>query len=283
MNFWDHHLKNNYFRIVFVTLDYQLNRFYVINRRQNLTNSNQTLNGVPHIQVFNQNVCDTKLPNASKAWKEVQSSLLPSLLTVLRRVLDISLSLTGIILVIPAVLLYALFILIIFRKNPIFVQKRALSNLHSPISIWKLTTLQPSVNIEYLNNETMQKTGKPRLFFPFGKFLRQSGIDESLQFFSVLKGDMSLIGPRPLDFSDLSRLESLHPTLMQTRARITSKPGISGLWQLQRSPELSYEELIRLDSQYEAQKSFSLDLKLILSTVMKMIRSVHLDTLREKK
>jgi lipopolysaccharide/colanic/teichoic acid biosynthesis glycosyltransferase len=93
-----------------------------------------------------------------------------------------------------------------------------------------------------------------------GRFLRKTSLDELPQIFNVLKGDMSLVGPRPTSFSaDTYRLWHT--------ARLESKPGITGLWQVSGRNELDFDERLRLDIAYHRNQSLSLDLRILLRTV----------------
>lgn len=99
----------------------------------------------------------------------------------------------------------------------------------------------------------------------FGLFLRKSSLDEFPQLFSVLKGDMSLVGPRPL----LPRYVPYYTE--RERLRHTVRPGMTGLAQVSGRNALSWEERLELDVQYVENHSFRLDLKILLLTVKKVI------------
>lgn len=99
----------------------------------------------------------------------------------------------------------------------------------------------------------------------FGLFLRKSSLDEFPQLFSVLKGDMSLVGPRPL----LPRYVPYYTE--RERLRHTVRPGMTGLAQVSGRNALSWEERLELDVQYVENYSFRLDLKILLLTVKKVI------------
>jgi lipopolysaccharide/colanic/teichoic acid biosynthesis glycosyltransferase len=100
-----------------------------------------------------------------------------------------------------------------------------------------------------------------------GRFLRRWSIDELPQLFNVLRGDMSLVGPRPLPERDYERLEDWH------RKRYLVLPGITGLWQVSGRSELDFDELVRLDFLYLERWSVFLDLTIMLKTVPAVIRA----------
>jgi exopolysaccharide biosynthesis polyprenyl glycosylphosphotransferase len=96
---------------------------------------------------------------------------------------------------------------------------------------------------------------------PIGQFLRRWSLDELPQLFNVLRGDMSLVGPRPLPQRDFDRLADWH------RKRYLVLPGITGLWQVSGRSELDFDELVRLDFLYLENWSVFLDLSILLKTI----------------
>jgi exopolysaccharide biosynthesis polyprenyl glycosylphosphotransferase len=100
----------------------------------------------------------------------------------------------------------------------------------------------------------------PRLT-PVGGFLRRYSLDELPQLINVLRGEMSLVGPRPLPERDFDRLEEWH------RKRYLVLPGITGLWQVSGRSELDFDDLVRLDFLYLERWSISLDLVILLKTI----------------
>jgi lipopolysaccharide/colanic/teichoic acid biosynthesis glycosyltransferase len=95
----------------------------------------------------------------------------------------------------------------------------------------------------------------------FGRFLRRFSLDELPQLFNVLRGQMSLVGPRPLPQRDYDRLQDWH------RKRYLVMPGITGLWQVSGRSELGFDELVRLDFLYLERWSVFLDLSIMLKTL----------------
>jgi lipopolysaccharide/colanic/teichoic acid biosynthesis glycosyltransferase len=95
-----------------------------------------------------------------------------------------------------------------------------------------------------------------------GYFLRRTSLDEFPQFWNVLKGDMSLVGTRPPTTAEVAMYEDYH------FERLKVKPGITGEWQVRgRSEILDFEDIVRLDLEYQQKWSFFYDLKLILQTI----------------
>jgi exopolysaccharide biosynthesis polyprenyl glycosylphosphotransferase len=102
---------------------------------------------------------------------------------------------------------------------------------------------------------------------PVGQFLRRWSLDELPQLFNVLRGDMSLVGPRPLPQRDFDRLAEWH------RKRYLVLPGLTGLWQVSGRSELDFDELVRLDFLYLENWSVFLDLTILLKTIPAVIKA----------
>jgi exopolysaccharide biosynthesis polyprenyl glycosylphosphotransferase len=101
---------------------------------------------------------------------------------------------------------------------------------------------------------------------PVGRFLRRWSIDELPQLVNVLKGEMSLVGPRPLPVRDFQLMEEVH------KRRLGAVPGMTGYWQISGRSDLSFEEMVRLDLYYIENWSLSFDLKIILRTLGAVLR-----------
>ncbi len=82
---------------------------------------------------------------------------------------------------------------------------------------------------------------------------------------------------------DLERMEEFNHEFTQLRNSLISKPGISGLWQLERSAELSFQELIRLDLEYESLKTIGLEIQLLFRTVIKILKRDHSDSIEQNE
>jgi lipopolysaccharide/colanic/teichoic acid biosynthesis glycosyltransferase len=105
----------------------------------------------------------------------------------------------------------------------------------------------------------------PRLT-PVGRALRRFSLDELPQLWNVLRGEMSLVGPRPLPLRDFEQLEAWH------KKRYLVLPGMTGLWQVSGRSELDFDDLVRLDFLYLERWSVFLDLTILLKTVPAVLR-----------
>ncbi len=106
------------------------------------------------------------------------------------------------------------------------------------------------------------KMTKDARITPLGRLLRKTSLDELPQFFNVLAGDMSLVGPRPPIPYEVSEYDHWHKKRV-----LDVKPGITGLWQIRGRSSITFDEAVRLDVQYARQWSLMLDFKIMLQTV----------------
>jgi lipopolysaccharide/colanic/teichoic acid biosynthesis glycosyltransferase len=124
-------------------------------------------------------------------------------------------------------------------------------------------------------SETLDQGEEPHPFYkiknddritPVGKILRRLSIDELPQLFNVLKGEMSLVGPRPPIPYEVEKYKPWH-----LRRILEIKPGITGLWQVEGRSRTSFNDMVRLDLRYIKKWSFWLDIKILLKTVKAVI------------
>jgi lipopolysaccharide/colanic/teichoic acid biosynthesis glycosyltransferase len=107
-------------------------------------------------------------------------------------------------------------------------------------------------------------TGDPRVT-PLGRFLRRTSLDELPQLWNVLRGEMSLVGPRPCIHYELEQYDDWHTS------RLDVKPGMTGLWQVTARNTVGFDEMVRLDLAYVEQCSFWLDIRILLRTPQAVI------------
>jgi exopolysaccharide biosynthesis polyprenyl glycosylphosphotransferase len=105
-----------------------------------------------------------------------------------------------------------------------------------------------------------------------GRFIRKSSIDELPQLFNVLKGDMSLVGPRPPVPYEVQKYQPWHLSRV-----LDIKPGITGLWQVEGRSKVSFDEMVRLDLRYQREWSPWLDVKILIKTVAVVLRGEGAD------
>ncbi len=124
--------------------------------------------------------------------------------------------------------------------------------------------------INYMNQNELNSGSQNRIYkikndpriTPIGRFLRRTSMDEIGQFINVLKGDMSLVGPRPPIPYEVDMYDIWHK-----RRFLTVKPGITGLWQIYGRSETTFNTMVRLDLAYASNWSLALDLKILIKTI----------------
>jgi exopolysaccharide biosynthesis polyprenyl glycosylphosphotransferase len=190
-----------------------------------------------------------------------------------KRLLDFSFALAGIIVFSPLLLFAALAIKLTSKGPVLFVQHRIGLNKRK-FKIYKFRTMVPDAEhriseIEHLNEVSgpvFKIEHDPRIT-RIGHILRKTSIDELPQLFNVLKGDMSLVGPRPLPLRDYDGFkEDWH------RRRLSVLPGITCLWQIQGRSLVPFAEWMALDNRYVSEWSVWLDLKILFKTIPVVIR-----------
>lgn len=178
----------------------------------------------------------------------------------LKRSIDIFFSFFLLIFLSPILILVAVFLAIHVGGNPFFFQKRPGKNGR----LFKLVKFKTM--IDAFDPNGIPLSDEERLKW-FGKIIRKSSLDEMPQMWNILKGDMSLIGPRPL-------LEEYLPLYDSNQAkRHLVRPGISGLAQVSGRNSLSWEKKFEFDIFYVNNLSFKLDLKIFIKTIFKIFKT----------
>lgn len=187
-----------------------------------------------------------------------------------KRSVDILLSLLVIIVTLPFQFVISICLLLILGENPIFLQGRGLTLTKYRFTMLKFRTIHSSPNQNNLHTHSKDIFLLQGLAVDlnwFTKWLRKTGFDELPQLFHVLLGQMSFVGPRPLMVQDLIILEKEFPQHYKLRDSMTSKPGLTGTWQIFGDRSKGVENLIGLDIYYEEEKCFELDFKIFLLTI----------------
>ena len=192
---------------------------------------------------------------------------------LVKRILDFTASLVLVVLLSPVFVIAALLIKLTSVGPVLFVQKRLGLNKRR-FSIYKFRTMLPDAEkkmseIQHLNEVSgpvFKITNDPRIT-PIGRFLRKTSIDELPQLFNVLKGDMSLVGPRPLPVRDYEGFNQ-----DWQRRRFSVRPGITCLWQVGGRSSVAFEKWMELDLQYIDRWSLWLDFQILLRTIPAVLR-----------
>lgn len=191
----------------------------------------------------------------------------------IKRLMDVLIS--GLFLIILSPLLFIIVILIkITSKGPIFYKWNVVGLNKKPFKSWKFRTMIPNADemkpdlqvYNIMKGPVFKLKYDPRIT-KVGRFLRTFSLDELPQLWSVLKGDMSLVGPRPAGLHELKIYESWH------RRKLSIKPGITCLWQISGRNKINdFDEWVRLDFEYIENWSLGLDLKILLRTIPAVFR-----------
>jgi undecaprenyl phosphate N,N'-diacetylbacillosamine 1-phosphate transferase len=174
----------------------------------------------------------------------------------MKRVLDTILTLLAVLILSPVLVFIGLAIKIGSKGPAVFKQERA-GKGGRPFVFYKFRTMKTEVD----KFGPSPKSGNDPRLTKIGKFLREYSLDELPQLFNVLKGDMSIVGPRPLYMSQVQEWTE------RQKKRLLVKPGLTGLAQISGRGELAREEKFELDVKYVETANLWLDLKIMLKTV----------------
>jgi lipopolysaccharide/colanic/teichoic acid biosynthesis glycosyltransferase len=191
-----------------------------------------------------------------------------------KRLMDIAGSLFGLFFFSPLFLLYTVYIKIV-SPGPAFFKQLRVGQGRKEFQFIKFRTMKPNDQVmhshharDFINaNKPMEKLDvyDPRII-PGGRFFRKTCLDEVPQFINILRGEMSMVGPRPCIPYEADEYERWHSH------RFCLVPGLTGLWQVSGKNELTFPEMIRLDITYEQKMSPWLDVKILIKTLPTVIQ-----------
>ena len=177
----------------------------------------------------------------------------------LKRILDFILSLTALILLSPIMLILAMTGWIMLRGNPFFFQKRP----GKDGKIFRMVKFRTMSNARDGHGNLLPDEKR---MIPYGAFLRKTSLDEIPELFNIVKGDMAIVGPRPL-------LVKYLPLYTEEQARRHEvRPGLTGLAQVHGRNAISWEERFSWDVRYVDNVSFRGDFRILLQTVMTVLK-----------
>jgi exopolysaccharide biosynthesis polyprenyl glycosylphosphotransferase len=186
---------------------------------------------------------------------------------VLKRAFDLVVSLFVVVVGLPLWLAIAALVKLT-SKGPILYRDRRIGLGESEFGMLKFRTMYadaadqlPELELENEAQGPLFKIRQDPRVTPLGAFLRRFSLDEVPQVLNVLRGQMSLVGPRPLPLRDYAQLESWH------RKRYHVLPGITGLWQVSGRSDLGFDDLVRLDFYYLENWSIWVDISILVKTV----------------
>jgi len=180
----------------------------------------------------------------------------------IKRIIDVGCSLLGIITLSPVLVIVSILIKLESKGPIIFKQLRAGKN-SQPFYIYKFRSMKvdtPNVATNDFNNASDYIT-------KIGKFIRKTSLDEIPQLFNILKGDMSIVGPRPVILEEVELIE-----LRQVYNVDKILPGITGWAQINGRDNIGNEEKVKYDYEYLTKKSILMDLYIIVMTALKVLK-----------
>ncbi|PFE72708.1 multidrug MFS transporter [Bacillus cereus] len=192
----------------------------------------------------------------------------------MKRLMDIVGALCGLILLSPIFLIVALLIKLEDPKGPIFFKQNRVGKSEKEFGMYKFRSmvtdaeekLKDLLQRNEVSGAMFKMKDDPRVT-KIGKFIRKTSIDELPQLLNVLKGEMSLVGPRP----PLPREVNEYTSYDKQRLLVT--PGCTGLWQVTERNSVGFKEMVELDLEYINKRGIIYDIKVILKTIKIMIKS----------
>jgi len=193
---------------------------------------------------------------------------------LVKRLIDIIASILLLLMLMP---LFAIIMLLIYLSSPgpVFYKQTRVGRWGKLFTMWKFRSMYPDADErlkeiiaknEMTGGVIFKMKNDPRII-PIGRFIRKASIDELPQLWNVLKGDMSLVGPRPALPSEVNQYS------LQDRQRLEVIPGITCIWQVSGRSDIPFPQQVQLDVQYIQSQSLLLDLKLLLKTIPAVLLS----------
>lgn len=193
---------------------------------------------------------------------------------LVKRLIDIVASILLLIVLTP---LFVVIMLLIYQSSPgpVFYKQTRVGRWGKLFTLWKFRSMYPDADArlkemmaqnEMSGGVIFKMKNDPRII-PVGRFIRKASIDELPQLWNVLKGDMSLVGPRPALPSEVNQYS------LQDRQRLEVIPGITCIWQVSGRSDIPFPQQVQLDVQYIQSQSVWLDIKLLLQTIPAVLLS----------
>ncbi|WHX93860.1 sugar transferase [Peribacillus simplex] len=192
----------------------------------------------------------------------------------MKRLIDIIGSFIGLILLSPVFLIIAILIKMEDPKGPVFFKQVRVGKDETHFHMYKFRSmvsdaeerLKDLLALNEVSGAMFKMKNDPRIT-KIGKFIRRTSIDELPQLWNVLKGDMSLVGPRPPLLREVDEYSSYD------KQRLLVTPGCTGLWQVSGRSDLGFNEMVELDIRYIKERSIIYDYKIIFKTLRVLLGS----------
>jgi len=266
-------VKNYYAMIIAASTLKATRIFYLIDKLQPLVKRIIVLPSLARVPIINVQMVSS-INNKGLALF-VHNNLLNPVQRFTKNTLDITLSIIFIVLLMPIFLIIYIAVFIDTKGHPIFVHERV-GYKGKSFRMYKFRTmklnadeilkreLEKDANLRKEWHENFKLKDDPRVT-RLGNFLRKTSLDELPQFFNIIKGEMSLVGPRPIVKEEIEKYGEFFEYYKSV------KPGITGLWQVSGRNDVSYDERVRMDVWYVRNWSVGLDLVILLKTIYSVI------------
>jgi exopolysaccharide production protein ExoY len=194
-----------------------------------------------------------------------------------KRLLDIVVASAALVFLLP-MLSVLVIVLLVMQGRPIFIRHNRIGRGGASFPCFKFRSMVTGADVvlrEYLSKnsaaaaewlETHKLKDDPRIT-PLGRFLRKSSVDELPQLLNVIRGEMSLVGPRPIVRDEMVRYGAHIEDYVQVR------PGLTGLWQVSGRSDVSYQHRVHLDVRYVREQSFWRDIVIMVKTIPALLKS----------
>ena len=202
----------------------------------------------------------------------VEESPVTARFETVKRAMDVVIALVALVVTAPVLIVAMGLICAVSPGSPMFAQSRV-GRYGRPFMMYKLRTMRRKAHlqresvhlIDAVTGPVMKVQRDPRVF-PLGRLLRKTSIDELPNLLNVLRGEMSIVGPRPMQSIEIEYCAQRYGNAVNA-SRLAVKPGITCLWQISGRSNVHFDERVRLDVTYAATWTPLQDLKIILSTV----------------
>lgn len=210
--------------------------------------------------------------------KDIGRSILKGINRFFKRLIDICGAIVGIAILIPLIVVVAIINFVSGDRGPLFYSQERIGKNGKHFKMYKFRSMV--VGADDILKELLEKDEDARKEYTkykklkndpritkIGKILRKTSLDEFPQFINVLKGEMSLVGPRPYMVKEVEDMENYYNIVIQ------HKPGVTGLWQVEGRSDTTFKERLSIDLKYHRNNSVAKDIEILVKTVTKVLKS----------
>lgn len=210
--------------------------------------------------------------------KDIGRSILKGINRFFKRLIDICGAIVGIAILIPLTMVVAIINFVSGDRGPLFYSQERIGKNGKHFKMYKFRSMV--VGADDILKELLEKDEDARKEYTkykklkndprvtkIGKILRKTSLDEFPQFLNVLKGEMSLVGPRPYLLREVEEMENYYNIVIQ------HKPGVTGLWQIKGRSDTTFKDRLNIDLEYHRNNSVTRDIEILVKTVTKVLKN----------